>query len=403
MKLTPSFIVWRKAWGKDPLKRMVLQNDSFQLCPREPNEIEMADLIPSEFGSSWEEFKREWCCSGTLGHSVSEVTNALATLKRLYPAEVERLSRNTARGLGLIAPAGELGRLLLECERAGGFAEVLGRLQKGERAAYSEFVVVWSLFRIGYAAQFGAPLAGRVLDVQSMVNGAPVYFEVVTPEQSDASTQDLHSVDQLTTTVKNQVSRCRVEIEIRKSMSAGDIILIANAVQAAPPGEWILVGSVARLRRIDAGGALLPLFDGDGAQILIGGARQVQGESTSVIARWESSDARAKRVFNEEYHHFSEDVPNILIVDTCGVSSAMEQWPTQMARLLQPGRNRKVGAVVFFEQGCLGPPEAIRRRWRILVNPHAHVQIPKALLSGFESLDESSWYGLSRLEGLVAR
>ena len=73
-----------------------------------------------------------------------------------------------------------------------------------------------------------------------------------------------------------------------------------------------------------------------------------------------------------------------------------------MARLLQPSRNRKVGAVAFFEQGCVGPPEAIRRRWRVLINPHAHVQIPEVLLDGLESLDESKWHGLARLERLIA-
>ncbi|MCI0628555.1 MAG: hypothetical protein L0387_44060 [Acidobacteria bacterium] len=382
-----------------------MSRDSERWVPADPKEAErteMSDTIPSDFGCSWEEFIREWCCGGTLGYSPTEVTRVLATIKRLYPADVKRLTSKSARGLGLIAPAVELGRLLLACEGAEGFADVLARLQKGERAAYSEFVVVSSLARLGHTVRFAVPLAGRVLDLGCVVKGVSVYFEVVTPERSDASAQEQHSADQLTATMKKQVSGCRVEIEIRTGMNAGDIIAIAKAVQAAPPSEWVLVGSLARVRRIDFGKALPPMFDGDGAQIVVGGERHLQGESTSVIARWESSDARAKRVFNEEYHHFAEGLPNVLVVEATAIPEGMQAWPTQMARLLQPGRNRRVGAVAFFEGGLLGPPEAIRRRWRVLMNPHAHVQVPEALLSGIESLDESSWYGLPRPERLVA-
>jgi len=164
----------------------------------------------------------------------------------------------------------------------------------------------------------------------------------------------------------------------------------------------VLVNDKARLRRIDIGQTLCPTFDGDGVQIVLGGETTVQGESTGVIARWETSDARAKRVYNEEYHQFSGEVGNVLVVNVSAVMDGMKIWPSLMARLLQPARNRKVGAVVFFEQGLLGPPEAVRRRWRVLVNPHAYVPIPEALLTAFESLDESRAFGLPQTERLVA-
>jgi hypothetical protein len=164
----------------------------------------------------------------------------------------------------------------------------------------------------------------------------------------------------------------------------------------------VLVDSLARVRRINASQPLLPTFDGEGAQVVFAEEISVQGESTSVITRWESSDVRAKRVFNEEYHQFSPSVSNVLVVNVCAASDGMKLWPGEMARLLQPTRNRKVGAVAFFEQGSLGLPEAIRRRWRVLVNPHAHLPIPERLLAGIESLDESTAYGLPRPERIVA-
>jgi hypothetical protein len=56
----------------------------------------------------------------------------------------------------------------------------------------------------------------------------------------------------------------------------------------------------------------------------------------------------------------------------------------------------KIGAIAFFWQGSVGLPEAIRRDWRVVVNPRAQVPIPDALLTALESLDQSSYSGLPR-------
>ena len=330
--------------------------------------------IPPEFGGCWATFFEAWCCGGSLAANATEVARALSTLVRLWPAEVARLVSEAApRGSGIVAPAIELGTLLHVCESAESFDEILRRLVNGERSAYSELVLVAALRRLGYNAQFAPPIAGRVLDAKCLVEGLPIYFEVVTPERSDAFAGERRLADALNQEVRNSVSKCRVEIEIRSPIDAAAIGQILAAVQSALPSVWTDVDSVARVRRIDPGQSLLPLFDGGGAQIVFAGETTVQGESTSVIVRWESSDSRAKRVFNEEYHQFSNDVANVLVVDVCAVSDGIEDWPRQMARLLQPNRNRKVGAVAFFEQGCVGPPEAIRWRWRVLINPHAQL------------------------------
>jgi hypothetical protein len=234
-----------------------------------------------------------------------------------------------------------------------------------------------------------------VLDATAEIDGISVYFEVVAPERSDASAEDQRLVNKLTVDVRARVSKCRVEIEVQSPFDAGSIGPIVAAIEAAAPSTWTLVNSLARVRRIDAGQTLLPMFDGAG-HVVVGGESFLQGESTNVIARWESSDARAKRVFKDEYHQFSRTVPNVLVVDLCAVSDGMKLWPGEMARLLQPTRNRKVGAVAFFDQRLLGPPGTIRRRWRLLVNSYAHLPVPEHLLTGIESLDESSAYGLPR-------
>lgn len=362
----------------------------------------MASELPAPFGSSWEEFQREWCLGAPLAHGRSEVIRALASLQRLHVAEVARLVAGERRGVGTIAPAIELGCLLWDCEHVHGFQEVLARFAGGERSAYSELVLVSALKGLGYATRFGPPIGGSVLDALCTADGQEIWFEVVAPEWSDASVAEQASVDALQEQVRGAVSACRVEIEVFGPLVGDSAGRVVDAIRAAKGGEWVLVESIARVRRIDSGERLPPVFDGDGAQIVVAGDKTMQGNSTAVIARWDSKDARAKRLFEGEYHHFAEGVPNVLVVNVCAVSDGMNAWPLAMVHRLQPGRNRRVGAVAFFAQGILGPPWAVRRRWRLVVNPHAHVPIPEALLRGLESLDESPLFGLPRPGRVVA-
>lgn len=352
--------------------------------------------IPHEFGGSWEAFQLEWCCGSPLGYSAADTSRGLCTIWRLWPKEVTRRARESLRGTAVAAQMVELGLLLATSETTDGFSKVFKRLSNGERSAYSELVLAASLQRLGHPVSLEPSLDGRVLDATSVIDELSVFFEVVAPDRSEVSAEDQRVANTMTTVVHGRVSKCRVEIELHTPLGEESIADIVTAIEEAKPGTWVRVDPVARIRRIDAGQPLVTTFDGGGAQIVTGGERAIQGESTTVISRWESSDVRAKRVFNDEYHQFSQTVANVLVVNVCAVPDGMKLWPVEMKRLLQPARNRKVGAVVFFEQGTLGPPEAIHRRWRVLVNSHAHIQIPERLLAGFESLDESEAYGLPR-------
>jgi hypothetical protein len=353
-----------------------------------------AEKIPPDFGGSCEAFLTEWACAGALGYSTAEVFRALSTIGRIWPEEVYRRASAPERGTAVAASTVDLGLLLASCEPVEGFGKVFRRLKNGERSAYSELVLTNGLQRLGHAVRLEPPLEGRVLDAKCVVHGHPIFFEVVSPERSEASLEEERVASAMITALRGRVSKCRVEIELRTPLVETSIPRLVTAIQKAPTGVWVVVDSAARARRIEVGQSLRPIFDGDGCQVVAGEQGTTQGDSTTIVSRWEASDARAKRVFAEEYHHFSNSVANALVVNVCAVSDGMKLWPAEIKRLLQPTRNRKVGAVVFFEQGSVGPPEAIRRRWRVVVNPHAHIEIPERLLSGFESLDESESYGL---------
>jgi hypothetical protein len=346
--------------------------------------------VPGEFGATVSAFELEWCGAvGALDYSHAQTCGALDCVKRLWPEEVERRCADS-RGCANAAAIVELGLMLDACESADGFGNVLRRLRGGQRrAAYSELVLGALLSRFGYSFSLEPPLDGHVLDAVATVIGCPVYFEVVAPEESQASIAETQMVRQLLDAVQHGISQCRVEIELYDLIDEAAIAAVVSAVRDAAPSSWLAVGSVARVRRIDSEQALTPAFDdADGMQVVIGGDSVVQGQSTSVVIQRESSDARARRIFNTEYHQFSGAVPNVLVVNVSGVADGMSKWPEEMKRLLQPGRNRKVGAILFFAQGVMGPPEAMRRRFVVVENPYAHHRVPTELLERFRSLDE---------------
>lgn len=358
--------------------------------------------IPRQFGSSWETFVSDWCCGGSLAYSVDETTRALSTVNRLWPEHIAGKASERTRGLAVVAPIVELGILLGACEPVEGFSNVLKRLRDGERSAYSELVLVSSLRRLGYTTRLEPPLNGNVLDAVTEVDGLPIYFEVVAPDRSGESSQDQKLIDNLIGDIKAVVSKCRVEIEISSPIDPNSIAAVIATIQAAPPSTWVQVKSLARIRRIDVSQKLLPTFDGEGVQMNFGGEVNIQGESTSVVARLEDSDSRAKRILRREYHHFLPDVRNLLVVNVSAVSGGMTLWPETMAKLLRPTQNRKIGAIALFDQGCVGPPDAIRRRWRVVTNSHAHLSVPEELVVRIESLDESRMFGLPRPQRIVA-
>jgi hypothetical protein len=65
-------------------------------------------------------------------------------------------------------------------------------------------------------------------------------------------------------------------------------------------------------------------------------------------------------------------------------------WPLAL-RWLQPSRNRRVGAIILYDQaGIWGQQYAIRQRWRVVENPYAYMPVPRSLINAIGALDESA-------------
>jgi hypothetical protein len=344
--------------------------------------------IPSEFGGSWAAFcEHRGCPDGVLAYSPAEISRALSVIKRLWPEKFALTANQSAQGTATVVPEIETGLLLAVCETAKYFRGMLERLKSGQRSAYSELVLVAALRRLGYDPQFEGAGGGKP-DAECLVEGAPISFEVYAPGRSYASQEKQELVRQLREAVGRGLSKCRVEIEIHESFCKDDICQVVEAVQSTAPGTWSCIGDWARIRRIDCGQDLPPTFDGEGARLIIGGDVARQGDSTGVIVRWEDDDIRAERALQEKRRQVADSVANVIVINVSAVGGVGE-WPEQVAKL--PGSDyEKIGVIAFFDQGSSGPPEAIRRRWRIVVNSRAHIAVPEALLCGLESLDDVS-------------
>jgi hypothetical protein len=348
-------------------------------------------VIPHEFGGSWEAFRRNWCLGVAIAYAEADASRGLSTLKRLWPGEVARIIGQTERGASLSASVIDKGLLLETCEGAKYFRGVLKRLKLGERSAYSELVLVAALRRLGYAAQCAARVGGSVPDAHCIIDGVPVSFEVYVPDRSNASCVRRQLVKELCAAIGREMSESRIEIWLLKEFGRDDIPAAVTVIRSAASGTWSNVGDWARIRRVSHGQRLSPLFDGDGVKAVFAGQVASQGPSTSLI-RWEESDPRAESRLQEKHSQLSQGIANFLVINTCEIGGIGE-WPAIIARLLGSGYE-KIGAVAFFHQGWRGPPEAVRRRWRIVVNPRAEIAIPETLLTGLEALDESSHWSL---------
>jgi hypothetical protein len=198
---------------------------------------------------------------------------------------------------------------------------------------------------------------------------------------------------------------CRVEVALYGEFSEADIHAALTALTAAAPLTWTDVGGWARLRRVDEGQLLPPQFDNPGgAHIAVAGEGDRQGPGTVILIRWESEDLRAEHSLQQKRGQIARRNAKlgvsaaVVVIDVSAVGGVRE-WPVLIAAL-SGADYAEIGAIAFFDQGSYGPAEAIRRRWRLVVNPRAQHPVPEQLFMAIDALDESRLWGHDRLPRL---
>lgn len=338
----------------------------------------------------------EWCLDVEPLVSQDEMTRALETLERLWPKYLDDLEASGNRGLLYMHPAARLGSILASCELLEGFAPILERVKRGERAALSELVFADALLGLGTIPVLEPTLGTHKLDLGIPYQGQTIFTEVVTPGRSDAISE---AQDQISSISRALLPRCvgfSVELLLAPN-SVASISDIAAAVEAAPVAELIqdLQGIGQLLKRpAPATPMFQPSIPYSERRPVLGtaGAEIQSGVLIAMAAiRLPIGDERAQRVLAGELHHFQPEQMNLLMMDVTQVIGGSGSWRDLILRCFQPGRNRRIGAVILFEGSSVGPKMERWERWLVLRNPHAFRQPPESLLQQIEHLDSGGY------------
>ena len=357
-------------------------------------------LIPPNIAAHWYEFVAEWCLGIEPEATPSEVERAFDALRRLWPEYLNELEVQGAqghRGISMIVPAVVRGLTLAACERLDGFDAIMARLRRGERAAMAELQFADALVKCGFLPVLEPKLGLKTPDCLVRIGTKRVYAEVIAPEQAAAVKDAEATLQRMATELVERTTGTRTEILLSEEPGARyDAIL--DAVDATlPDGRVHDIEATAKVRRDFLGllppnvGPLINDLD-QSPKIGVASARVGGGAiSTSVTVRQTITSERVHGLLTKELSHFSKTERNIIAVRVTEVEGHIRGWVPLVLRWLQPKRNRRVGAVILFDQGAvMGPPFTIRQRWRVIENPYAYVSVPRSLLNAISALDEGA-------------
>ncbi|MFN8593061.1 MAG: hypothetical protein U0031_16515 [Thermomicrobiales bacterium] len=342
----------------------------------------------SEFGESWEEVVANWYLGVSPpipGHVAWE---ALAALERLCPGRLDRILRGSAKGILTMAGVIDTGLILLSCEDLPGFRKIVARINRESesRAALSEATVLASLLRAGYQPLIEPVIEGKSPDGMVIVGDVPVYFETVTPDLSEENERARSDASRLLN-------------ELHEITSGRSVRLIVDVEPDPRPGYRSRIVEFAR-QLVDAPGEAVYELPGDGTlQVAPDHGSSLNPKflemadlswpsemAQVVIVRHQESDERTHRLLQSEAKHFSPAESNILVINASAISGLESGWQQLVERWFQPGRNRRIGAVVMFWSGI--EDKTVRRRWSIIRNPYSHRGIPAVLFDDLLQLND---------------
>jgi hypothetical protein len=339
------------------------------------------------------DFITYWCLGVPPIHPEDELRLALVALERHLPERLDTFEREQRRGLMYIHPAVQVGLTLHHCESLTGFATVLARVRIGQDSALSELEFAAALVHIGLHPSLEPQLGSKKLDTRFEYDGRSFYCEVIAPERSDAMEDASEQMSALAKRLVQENPDSDIEVllspdfdfaksdELAARICATEISLKKQNVPEA--GSFIKFGPLSAP-------IVSPRLISTAIGPVLGTASMVNngGKITNAVVRLPASDWRAERLLTAELHHFARDQHNLLAMDVSQVPGGMKDWAPLLQKRFQPTRNRRIGAVILYEQGGLvGLKMQVWQRWRVLRNPHAYMPIPQPLLDSIATLD----------------
>ncbi len=350
--------------------------------------------------SQWSEFVDEWCLGAAPTQAPVEVEGAFDALRRRWPEFLDELQAQDTRGLMFVVGAIDHGLTLAACEPLSGFGPVMDRLRGGEKSALAELQFAHGLIRCGFTPVLEPSSGSKVLDCSVEIGPERVFAEVISPERAAALRSAEDIIQRLAAKIVERTRGSRSEVLLETEPEARFEAIVDAVTAARPDGSVRNFEGVGWVRR-DFLGPQPPnvgswIYNPDPGPALVVASTSVdqridKGNTfTSATVRLPLSDERAHRLLSNELSHFSGEERNILAVRVSEVPGGMKWWQSLALRWLQPNRNRRVGAVVLFEQAQVathsGP--VIRRRWQIMENPYAYKPVPRSLIVAISALDE---------------
>lgn len=352
--------------------------------------------IPENIISQWSDFVANWCAGAEPAEAPATVDRAFHTLRRLWPQYVNDIQGQGMRGLATVAPAVSLGLTLAACEPLTGFDPVMARIGQGERSARAELEFAAALVRSGFTPELEPRVGSKQLDCSVEIGSEVVFAEVIAPEMSEAIGDAYGVVHRV---VDELVARNRgTDTEVLLAVDPdAQLDTIIGSATATPPDDAVhYTEGVGWIRRSLLGpqqpvvGPRIHNPDPRPAVAVGRVTKEEDGISTSATVRLPITDERVYRLLSGELHHFSPAERNILAIHVGGVTGGIK-WLPLIQRWFQPTRNRRVGAVVLYEQPLAGMPLAVQQHWRVAENPYAYMPIPSALTYAIRTLDEGSF------------
>jgi hypothetical protein len=322
-------------------------------------------LLPSLFGGTWSAFVHDWCDGHVPGYPVSEAISALRTVGEQWP---EAISGD--RGMYSACALIELGKALNRTRMCLGFDALLARLKKLDQGAHAELIVASALIGQGLQVRLDVPYDGSVLDLAIESDTGPVYVEVTAPLES------VHLAHQRTLCIEFGVrldhanSGFSVEVEFMEDLTRELIDTVLERLSTDDSANWQTIASAARFRRWPA---------------------PVESQIRSIA--YPGVDRRAEQIIKRKSGQLSASATNIIVIDVSSIGASVDEWLLATRRMLQPTKNRRIGAVALFQSFFSVHLDRGYRLWSVVENPNAFHPVPPAILRAFAALDEGEQIG----------
>lgn len=347
----------------------------------------------SDFGVNWEQVAANWLNGYPTLWPRERVLAALVTLQRLWPACAKRHLSTPITGCAEIDDVLICGEVLAVCEGLAGFSDLGTRLrgtkEEQGRSPYSEAEVADALIRLGYVPEFHAPCQEKRLDLRIVVEGVPVYIEVVTPNRSVEDTETQERVLYLQETLRQEFFGAQMRLLLDR-LKAEDVQTIVDFIRTTPPSDatHVLPG-IGTVEHQTLGSGLVRMEMEGGEVVYFPGGDDRSRDALPVIG-FSSTDERIQAIIQGESKHFSESERNLVVVDAAAVLGFdMTPWLALMAGSFDPEPYPKIGGVALLRPWTMHcTPSPRFYRCGVQRNPYAYHPLPESLLSALASLDE---------------